>query len=824
MSLSLLVAGLLATLPASSIQDPAPASPTQPARHLVQVWIRDAQSLQQLLALDLDLAACTALEIPARQVDVIATDADVARLRAAGLEFEVAIRDLEAHHAAELARAGFVAPLTLTPPIGQGAMGGHYTLAQIEAILDSFARDYPNLCSAKASIGRSIEGRNLWMVKISENVGQNRPVPEAYYDAVHHAREPLSVSATLLFMDELLTGYGTDPLATWILKNRQLYFVPVVNPDGYEYNRTTNPNGGGMWRKNRRNNGDGTYGVDLNRNYATGWSAPYGGNSTATNSETYRGTAPFSEPEIQAVRDFTALHTFVQAFSSHTYTDILLGPWGYQTGQPPNAADYNAIGQRATRANGLQHGPAFNLLYPAAGTSIDHHHAVHGSFSWTPELGRSNEGGFWPVGAKIAEIAYRNQDMYRVIALTAGSWLLVDGTTLSEAPGGNSNGRIEPGESGNLVVQLSNGGAVSFAQNVTATLTPLSAGVTVSIGNHDFGKVAKFSSANNNAAPLRFAIPAGFAEPIARLRLAVTGDGYTETREIRVVLGEFQVTAADDFEKDRGFARAAGGTATTGLFERSVTQQTVNGSQIVQPGAQHTPGGGLCWVTDGRAGTSASTYDVDNGHTEVVSPLLDLRHMAVARLVLWYWYVDSVSNDAFVVSVSNNDGQSWTDLLTTTAATTAWTRMEAELALPLTDKMRFKVRAQDLNASLVEGLIDDLSVEAVLPAASTTLLASGRLGTTAQLALNGQTGAQAFLLASAGTADLPVPGVVGNLLLDPGTLLVLPGVAYGTGGRAALEFAIPNDPGLVGKSLYFQSLQATISELRLGNRQTLLVQ
>ena len=199
---------------------------------------------------------------------------------------------------------------------------------------------------------------------------------EVYYDAIHHAREPLSMEAMILFMDELLSGYGVDPEATYIVDNRELYFVPCVNPDGYEYNFQTNPGGGGLWRKNRRDNGDGTVGVDLNRNYSTGWDAPNGGNSTDTSSSTYRGTAPFSEPETAAVEAFVASRDFVQVFSIHTYTDILLRPWSYQLGDPDNVSEYELVGDALTAENGNAHGGTAEVLYIAAGSALDHHHVL----------------------------------------------------------------------------------------------------------------------------------------------------------------------------------------------------------------------------------------------------------------------------------------------------------------------------------------------------------------------------------------------------------------------------------------------------------------
>ncbi len=173
--------------------------------------------MQQLMAMDLDLAGCRAPLLAQRRVEVIGRPGDVQRLRAANLQHIVRVADLNAAHAAAVAQFPLSGEDTLTPPIGQGAMGGHYTLAQMEAILDAFHTNYPQLCSQRVSIGQSIEGRELWMVKISDNVGVDENEPEVYYDALHHAREPLSLSTTLLFMDELLDGYGIDPEATFLI-------------------------------------------------------------------------------------------------------------------------------------------------------------------------------------------------------------------------------------------------------------------------------------------------------------------------------------------------------------------------------------------------------------------------------------------------------------------------------------------------------------------------------------------------------------------------------------------------------------------------------
>ena len=801
----------------------------EPVHHLVQVHVRDAQSFQKLLSLDLDLAACTALVAPQRLVDVIATDVDIkTKLASSGLDFEIAITNLEDYHAKELAKGKGAAtgPLTLTPGLGQGAMGGHYTLAEVVSILDGFAATYPNLCTPKVSIGKSIENRDLWMVKISDNVFQKENEPEVYFDGLHHAREPLSVATTLAFMDWLLSNYGKDQEATFLVNNRELYFVPVVNPDGYEYNRLTNPGGGGMWRKNRRANTGGSFGVDLNRNYTTGWSAPNGGNSTQASSDTYRGTAPFSEPETQAIESFVSAHNFVLTFSTHTYTDILLRPFGYQVADPTNVADYNSIGAPAVTQNGILQGQTATLLYIAAGCAIDHHHVAHGAFSWTAELGKSSEGGFWPNPATTVAIATRHQHMFKTMAQMGGSLLSVPTVVLSEAPGGNNNGTVEPGEGGRVVVTLKNGGAAAAYNDVTATLSAITPGITVTQGTYPFGKPARFSSASNTSAPLQFTVPANFQGPVVRLSLSVSGDGLADTREVRIVYGSFRTAVDDDFEKDRGFARSPLGTATAGLWERAAPQQTLSGSAVIQPGSQHTPSGASCLVTDGRAGSSADDYDVDGGYTDVISPRLDLAHLAVARLSLWRWYTETATTapDEFEIFVSNDDGAQWTRIFASAASTSAWVNFVQEIPIALTDKMRLRVRAQDGAASLVEALVDDLRLEALCSDASLTLLSSGVLATDARFGMCGKPNAAAVLCVSAGTGNLPIAGIFGALLLDPATLVALSPLALDSAGYAGVDLRIPNQPSLSGTPLYWQMLHSSGGVLTLGNRQKLALQ
>ena len=784
-------------------------------RSLIEVRVAGPAQMQQLLAMDLDLAGCRAPLLAQRRVEVIGRPGDALRLQLAGIQHIVRVPDLAAAHAAALAQFPPSNEDTLTPPIGQGAMGGHYTLAEMESILDDFHQQYPQLCSQRVSIGQSIEGRDLWMVKISDNVGVDENEPEVFYDALHHAREPLSMSTTLLFMDELLDGYGIDPEATFLIDERELYFIPCVNPDGYEFNRSNSPNGGGLWRKNRRNNGNGTFGVDLNRNYATFWNAPNGGSSSSTSSETYRGTAPFSEPEVAAVEAFAQSRQFVQVFSSHSYTDVLLRPWAYQSGDPANVAAYNVLGAFMVEENGIQHGRWGTLLYISSGTSVDHHHAARGSYSWTPELGRANEGGFWPVGPTIEAIARRHQRMFRKAALTAGAAFRVADITVTEAPGGNGNFLVEPGETGEVVVSVDNVGMA--AASLTVELVALDPALTLGTNLVVVGNVSAFAGGTNATAPLTFSVPQSYGGNVAPLLVRVSGDGRSQEEALDVLLVEMRTAVDDDFEQDHGFVRAPGGTATTGLWELATPSQTSSGGVILQPGTQTTPGGSKCWVTDGRPGASVGTYDVDTGYTDLLSPVMDLSHLDMASISLDLHYGESQGNDALVIEFSRDGGTSYSPLYSRTSSTGSWLRLELPLPPPLTDEMLVRVRAQDLSPSLVEACIDGFEVVGVAADGAVTLLGSGKLGTSLRVGMNGPLGGLLLPIGALGLGPgLSAPGVGGLLLLDPATVALMPLQTLVTSEYATHELPLPVQAGLIGVDIAFQSVVVANGSIAFG--------
>jgi hypothetical protein len=149
----------------------------------------------------------------------------------------------------------------------------------------------------------------------------------------------------------LTTNYGSDSRVTDLLNTVEVWIVPVGNPDGYQYTFTTER----LWRKNLRdNNGDGQIavgdGVDINRNFPSHWGYDNEGSSPSGSDDTYRGSAPGSEPETQAVMDFISNNDFKFILSYHTYSNLILYPWGWQV-KTTSLDDPIFVAQAGTDAN-----------------------------------------------------------------------------------------------------------------------------------------------------------------------------------------------------------------------------------------------------------------------------------------------------------------------------------------------------------------------------------------------------------------------------------------------------------------------------------------
>lgn len=326
-----------------------------------------------------------------------------------------------------------------------GTMGGYLKYQEMLDELDAMAAQYPSLITVRAPISTflTVENRPIYHVKISDNALTDETEPEVLYTAIHHAREPLSMSQTIFYMWYLLENYNTNDEVKYLVDNTEMFFVPCINPDGYIYNETTDPNGGGMHRKNRRNVGTSNKGVDLNRNYSYGWGTT-GTTTTDMNSDTYCGSGPFSEAETQAMRWLCQNHNFISAFNAHTYGNTLLHPIGTTDAEFADHHDYfTDLTEHMVEYSGYFPQKSSGL-YPASGDSDDYMYKVDvgvGSkdtiFAMTPEIGSD----FWPSQSEIIPTC---QDMVftnLVLSHMTHKYVLVEDTDPStvETMTGNFN-------------------------------------------------------------------------------------------------------------------------------------------------------------------------------------------------------------------------------------------------------------------------------------------------------------------------------------------------------------------------------------------------
>lgn len=208
--------------------------------------------------------------------------------------------------------------------IQSGVNGDFHSYREVETELIALEESYPHLARVY-NIGDSLEKRNIYALKISDNVSMDEEEAEVLFIGCHHAREWISVEVPLLLGKYLVENYDSNTEIKDLVDRSQIWIVPLLNPDGLEYSIHFYR----YWRKNRRDNGDGIYGVDLNRNYGYKWGVDNTGSSPNSYSDVYRGKSPFSEPETQAIRDLSMTRNFQALISYHNYGQVILYPWSY---------------------------------------------------------------------------------------------------------------------------------------------------------------------------------------------------------------------------------------------------------------------------------------------------------------------------------------------------------------------------------------------------------------------------------------------------------------------------------------------------------------
>jgi murein tripeptide amidase MpaA len=669
---------------------------------VVRASIRDFKDLRTVLALTDDVwSHRVGVGGP---VDLRVTPEQFAAVHASGVPYTVVVHDVQA--AVEAERAA------MAQERGPGWFDTYRDYGEVRSFARSITLANPAFASFEI-VGQSIEGRDIFALRLSAPGGVNRP--QVLLIGGQHAREWVSISTVMYLANELVAAYGSDPRTSAAMDNLEFIIVPIANPDGYVH---TWPNGGNerLWRKNRRDTGAGTgicIGVDMNRNWGFQWGGQ--GASAAPCSETYRGDSPFSEPETLAIRDLSNLSPrLVAAIDYHSYSQLVMSPWGYTATlpPPPDAGFFNQLtssirdGIRGSGGAIYTSGPIYSTIYPASGTAVDWWYGGRNIYGLTIELRDTGSTGFLLPPSQIIPTAQENfaglMSMVEYF-LPVRIWLpssppapltphmptSID-VGITSGPGWS----LEPGSPA-VLWRIGTSGPFTSSPLATigpdlyrADLPPVPCGTTVEYF---------FQAAAAGGPTLSYPAGPGMLRSTAYVP---------------------QLVFDDDMEQDRGWTVINHPSLTGGAWERGDPVGTFNlNGDMANPEDDATPDPGvMCYVTqNGAPGAAAGLTDVDGGPTRLVSPPINLAGAASALVQYNRWvYSANGSPDPLIVEISH-DGQSFmqVELVTTTNGWKAASFVVPE-GFPMTSAfhLRFSI-ADEPNNSLTEAAIDDVRVFAL---------------------------------------------------------------------------------------------------------------
>ncbi len=625
-------------------------------------------------------------------IDLVVRHSEVGSLVARGGDIETIHEDMESFYASR---------------IGDRDYGAYHTYSENVAWMDALRLNYPDAISEKWSIGQGHEGNHIWCFRVSDNPDIDEDFEtEVLFDGEHHAREIMASEMPMMLAEYLCEQYyAGDPEIVQLLEENEIYFVPMVNPDGMLYNEQTNPNGGGMWRKNRSYNDGGTRGVDPNRNYPYEWGCDWG-SSGDPGSETYRGPSPASEPEVQAMIALVNAHEFVTRQSFHTYGELTLYPWGYTTADTPDEDIFREMAAAMVQYNGYTPGQPGDVLYDVCGGTFDWDYGAQDEhakiFGFTNEIGTS----FWPPDSHRQPMFDDNlwPSLYMIQISSE-----LRGVTWTHQPVPFSSNSTQPYE------------LIAIPQGYEGA--PIDAATVLLHYRVDGGGfLDQLMLPTGEPGEFGASIPAQAEGAIVEYFLSandVEGNSGTSPRGAPDALHYFEIGTEFEhaMEADRGWTVGdAGDDASTGIWVRVDPVGTA-----AQPEDDHSADGTQCWVTGQHlAGQGDGYNDVDGGKTTLLSPAYDFSGAEELTFAYWKWYSNDQGNnpnsDWWDVLLSNDGGATWTQIEHTTTSTNAWASMAFNLfdyfVEAGTVQLKF-VASDESPGSVVEAAVDDFSIAGV---------------------------------------------------------------------------------------------------------------
>lgn len=579
------------------------------------------------------------------------SESEIKMLNNAGLPYQIMVDDWMAYYDKMQKNSNISHNVTLTDAYTiyhsiYGTMGGHLKWEEAIAKLDSMRLQYPTLISTKFSIGNSYENRPMWTVRVTKNPDAPTGRPEIWLNGVTHAREPMGMMNVFYYLYWLFENYNIDPVATYILNNREIYFTPFINPDGYYYNQTTNPNGGGMWRKNRQPYSS-AIGTDLNRNFGTYnfWNSTNGGSSTSPSSDTYRGPYPFSSKEDSLWKVFTNSRNFKTTLDYHTHGNLLIKPYAWCDPVPtPDDAVFNEMGAECISENHYTFGTPYQTVgYYVRGGDLDWMYSIDSTghsnhiFSMTPEIG--NTGVFWAAYADIIPFAQECMYMNIYMSLVAGPYASLKTATLNKSV-------YSQNESGTFKVVFRNKGLAN-ATNVKVQWTPLNTYVTIPVQVYT---KATMNSRTSDSTTFNFTVsgscPNNYGIP-TRLKI-MQNDTVTLYNKLHYIL-------------------VGNGTAILlDSAENGFNNWTTSNTWAITTSQYHSP-------THSFTDSPSGNYLSNANNSMTVNFPLNTSGTPVVYLSFWHRYYTEAGYDFCRVEVSSNNGTNWNQVTSYNGNMQTWT-------------------------------------------------------------------------------------------------------------------------------------------------------
>ncbi len=663
---------------------------------------------------------------------------ELAQLEASGLQFEV-----------DEALTAQYAPQNNLAPIVPGiqTISGYSCYRTVEetfATAASLAANYPTLATW-SDVGNSWEktqslgGYDMQVLKLT-NSAVPGPKPIIFITSAIHAREYTTAELTTRLAEFLVTNYGTDPDATWILDYHEVHFMLQTNPDGRKQAEA-----GILWRKNTNQNYCGSTsnsrGADLNRNFPYNWGC-CGGSSGSQCSETYRGASAASEPETQAVVNYiqsnfvdnrgpgdssmAPLDTEGIYLDIHSSGRLLLWPWGHTSSPAPNGTQLQTLGRKLAYFNG--HSPQQSIgLYPTDGTTTSFAYGDMGLAAFTYELGTQ----FFESCSYFENtlIPDNMPSLLYALKVVRAPYITPAGPDAVNAS--LDIGSTQPGVPSGTIVNLSasiddgrfnNSNGTEPSQSIAAAEYYLDAppwdggtAVPMSASDGSFNSTVEGASATINTTGM------SQGQHILYVRGQDANNNWGAVSAVFLYIDDNappppSTIFFDDFESDLGWITNPSGTdtATTGQWERANPEET-NSSGVKQLGT--TVSGNNDLVTGPLAGSSVGTHDIDNGVTSIRSPNIVLPTSSDIDLSFSYYLAhlnNATSADFLRVSlVSGSTTLLFEELGSGDNDNAVWDEFSADITAFAGQTVYLLIEAADASSgSLIEAAIDDVRITA----------------------------------------------------------------------------------------------------------------